>query len=37
VPTVKTHMANVLRKFDLHSKIELRMALSDWDFSAWEE
>jgi DNA-binding CsgD family transcriptional regulator len=37
VPTVKTHMANVLRKFDLHSKIELRMALSEWDFSKWQE
>ena len=37
VPTVKTHMANALRKFDLHSKIELRMALSGWNFSAWEE
>ena len=37
VPTVKTHIANALRKFDLHSKIELRMALSNLDFSAWEE
>ena len=37
VPTVKTHIANALRKFDLHSKIELRMALSSWDFSKWEK
>ena len=31
--TAKTR--NVLRKFDLHSKAELRRALADWDFSAW--
>lgn len=35
--TVKTHVRNVLRKFGLHSKGELRQALSDWDFSAWRE
>jgi DNA-binding NarL/FixJ family response regulator len=33
--TVKSHMRNVLNKFNLHSKIELRQALSDWDFSEW--
>jgi len=33
--TVKTHVRNVLRKFDLHSKADLRRALADWDFSAW--
>lgn len=33
--TAKTHVRNVLRKFDLHSKAELRQALADWDFSAW--
>jgi DNA-binding CsgD family transcriptional regulator len=33
--TAKTHVRNVLRKFDLHSKAELRRALADWDFSAW--
>ncbi len=33
--TAKTHVRNVLRKFDLHSKTELRRALADWDFSAW--
>ena len=32
--TAKTHVRNVLRKFDLHSKAELRRALADWDFSA---
>lgn len=33
--TVKTHMRNVLHKFGLHSKPELRAALADWDFSGW--
>jgi DNA-binding CsgD family transcriptional regulator len=33
--TVKTHMRNLLRKFDLRSKVQLRRALTDWDFSAW--
>lgn len=33
--TVKSHMRNVLNKFNLHSKIELRQALSNWDFSEW--
>lgn len=35
VETVKTHMRNTLVKFQLHSKAELRMVLSDWDFSEW--
>ena len=35
VETVKTHVHNVLTKFDLHGKAELRQALSDWDFSEW--
>jgi DNA-binding NarL/FixJ family response regulator len=35
--TVKTHMRHVLRKFNLHSKIELQQALAGWDFSAWLE
>lgn len=33
--TAKSHVRNVLRKFGLHSKAELRRALADWDFSAW--
>jgi len=33
--TVKTHMSNVLYKFHLHSKLELRRALSNWNFSDW--
>lgn len=35
--TVKTHMRNLLRKFNAHSKSELRHLLADWDFSAWEK
>jgi len=31
--TVKAHMRNLLHRFNLHSKAELREALSDWDFS----
>ena len=34
--TVKTHLHNALAKFNLHGKGELRMLLSDWDFSAWQ-
>ena len=37
VETVKTHVANTLRKFDLRSKADLRVALAGWDFSAWQE
>jgi two-component system response regulator NreC len=33
--TVKTHVRNVLYKFNLRGKDELRRALADWDFSAW--
>ncbi len=34
--TVKTHVANVQRKFGLHSKADLRLALADWDFSEFD-
>jgi DNA-binding NarL/FixJ family response regulator len=33
--TVKAHLRNLLHRFDLHSKTELRLALEDWDFSSW--
>lgn len=33
--TVKTHIRSILRKFGVHSKADLRMALYGWDFSAW--
>jgi DNA-binding CsgD family transcriptional regulator len=35
--TIKTHIRNALVKFNLHGKSELRMALREWDFSAWEK
>jgi DNA-binding CsgD family transcriptional regulator len=35
--TVKTHVRNVLYKFNLHRKTELQRALAGWDFSAWQE
>lgn len=34
--TVKTHLRNAKRKFGVRSKLELRKALADWDFSHWE-
>ena len=37
VETAKTHVRNTLRKFSLHSKMELRYALRDWDFEAWRK
>jgi DNA-binding NarL/FixJ family response regulator len=33
--TVKTHVRNILWKFEVNSKIELSEMLADWDFSAW--
>lgn len=33
--TVKTHVRNVLTKFNLRSKEELRRDLNDWSFDAW--
>jgi DNA-binding CsgD family transcriptional regulator len=35
--TVKTHIRNVLSKFNLRSKGELRRNLEDWDFNLWVE
>lgn len=35
--TVKSHIRDALQKFDLHSKAELRQALKNWDFSAWQD
>ena len=34
--TVKTHLRNVLIKFNLHTRSELKLSLQHWDFSAWE-
>jgi len=34
--TVKSHVRNVLRKFNMHTKTELRQTLAEWDFSEWQ-
>lgn len=33
--TAKRHVRNVLRKFELRSKAQLRRQLAGWDFSDW--
>jgi len=33
--TIKTHVRNILKKFHLHGKGELRLALKDWNFRNW--
>jgi DNA-binding CsgD family transcriptional regulator len=35
--TVKTHVSNLLRKFNLPTRQELRQVLAGWDFSEWEK
>ena len=35
--TVKTHIRNLLHKFELSGKLELKGLLSHWDFSEWEQ
>jgi DNA-binding CsgD family transcriptional regulator len=35
--TVKTHLSQALRKFEVMSRYQLRDILSDWDFNAWEK
>jgi DNA-binding NarL/FixJ family response regulator len=35
--TVKTHVKNVLGKFNLHRKTELEKAFSNWNFSKWDK
>ena len=37
VETVKTHMRNILAKFGLHGKAEIKKALERWNFSEWEK
>ncbi len=37
VETVKTHLRNLLVKFRLHGKAELKKALQKWDFSEWDK
>ena len=36
LPTVKTHVRNILRKFSLSRRSDLRLVLAEWDFSAWD-
>lgn len=33
--TVKSHTTKILHKFNVKGKFQLRMLLSDWDFSEW--
>lgn len=35
IPTVKTHVRNSLNKFGLRRRSDLRLALAEWDFTAW--
>ena len=35
--TVKTHLRNVLQKFNVNSKAELQVLLANWDFHAWDK
>jgi len=35
--TVKSHIRNVLIKFGLNGKLELKTVLNDWDFSQWDD
>jgi len=34
--TIKSHVRNILPKFQMHSKVELRIALREWDFEKWD-
>mgnify|MGYP001323173328 CR=1 FL=1 len=34
--TVRSHVHNVLLKFELANRMEIRYLLADWDFSAWQ-
>jgi DNA-binding NarL/FixJ family response regulator len=34
--TIKSHMRTALRKFNIPTKVALRRALKDWDFSEWK-
>ena len=34
--TVKSRLHNVLRKFNINKRTDLRLMLADWDFSAWQ-
>lgn len=36
IETVKTHIKYLLLKFSIHSKTDLRLLFSSWDFSEWD-
>ena len=35
--TVRSHLRSAMRKFKVHRKADLLVALADWDFSAWKD
>lgn len=35
--TVKSHLRNILNKFNINSKAELQVQLANWDFSGWDK
>ena len=35
--TVKSHVHNAMFKFNVHSRKDLRLLLSNWDFTSWDE
>ena len=37
INTVRAHMRNILEKYNLSSKSELRLMLAGWDFRGWLE
>ena len=34
--TVKSRLQNVMKKFNIHKRTELRILMAGWDFSAWQ-
>jgi len=34
--TAKTHLRNVLIKFNMNTRSELKLSLKDWDFTLWK-
>jgi DNA-binding CsgD family transcriptional regulator len=34
--TVKSHVRNILYKFNVHNKQDLKQVLAQWDFSNWD-
>jgi DNA-binding NarL/FixJ family response regulator len=35
--TVKTYVSSILRKFSVSNRNELRLALAEWSFEAWDK